>query len=247
MESAELVKSLQERAARAQPAERVEHAGGWFLRLAPRCSWWVGTVLPHGDADPDELLRRVVETEDFYAAHGAVPCFQITPRACPEGLDAVLEKRRYRRRGSVSLQTASVARLVENAPTLKVRLDERPTRPWFETWQAVNGESRAEWEMLARVESPSAYASALICDEVAAVGRAVADTGWAGVFSMVTLPRSRGKGAARTVLSALAGWAAANTADHMYLQVERDNGPALRLYERAGFAGMSTYHYRDAG
>ncbi|MFA1539852.1 GNAT family N-acetyltransferase [Actinomadura monticuli] len=246
MEGAELVKSLQERAARAQPAERVKDADGWLLRHAPHCSWWVGTVLPHGDARRDDLIGRVVEAEEFYAAHGTTPCFQITPKACPEGLDAVLEKRGYRRRGSVSLQTASVARLVELAPTLKVRLDERPTRPWYDTWQAVNGDSRAEYAMLARVESPSVYASALIGDEVVAVGRAVADTGWAGVFSMVTLPRARGRGAARNVLAALAGWAAANSADHMYLQVERDNGPALRLYERAGFTGIRTYHYRDA-
>ncbi|MFB4306156.1 GNAT family N-acetyltransferase [Actinomadura sp. GTD37] len=246
MESPELLKSLQERAARGQPAEHVEDAGGWWLRLAPHCSWWVETVLPHGDVRPGELIRRIAETEKFYAAHDAVPRFQLTPQVCPEGLDAVLEKRGYRRHGSVSLQVASAAAVSGREPALKVRLDERPTREWFETWQAVNGYSRAEWEMLARIDRLSAYASALIGDEVVAVGRAVADTGWAGVFSMVTLPRARGKGAAHSVLTALSDWAAANNADRLYLQVERDNTPALRLYGRAGFAEICTYHYRDA-
>ena len=64
-------------------------------------------------------------------------------------------------------------------------------------------------------------------DDVVAVGRAVADTGWAGVFGMATLPRAGGKGAARSVLAALADWAGAH-ADSLYLQVERDNIPALR-------------------
>jgi GNAT superfamily N-acetyltransferase len=90
--------------------------------------------------------------------------------------------------------------------------------------------------MLDRVERPCAYACATIGSDVVAVGRAVADTGWAGVFGMATLPEVRGKGAARKVLAALAAWAGEHEAGRMYLQVERDNIPALRLYERTGFS-----------
>jgi ribosomal protein S18 acetylase RimI-like enzyme len=32
----------------------------------------------------------------------------------------------------------------------------------------------------------------------------------------------------------------------MYLQVECDNTPAQRLYERAGFSEVCGYHYRTA-
>ena len=83
--------------------------------------------------------------------------------------------------------------------------------------------------------------------DVVAVGRVVADGGWAGVFGMARLPRARGQGAARTVLAAQAGWAGAHEADRMYLQVERDNIPAIRLYERAGFGEVCGYHCRTAG
>ena len=47
-------------------------------------------------------------------------------------------------------------------------------------------------------------------------------------------------------LAALAGWAGAHRAGHMYLQVEQDNVPALRLYERMGFGALCAYHYRAA-
>jgi GNAT superfamily N-acetyltransferase len=57
------------------------------------------------------------------------------------------------------------------------------------------------------VERPCGYARVTIGDAVVAVGRVVADTGWAGVFGMATLPGARGKGAARSVLAALADWA----------------------------------------
>lgn len=246
MKSPDAVRTLQERAARAQPAEHVVDADGWLLRLAPHCSWWVGAVLPHGNTAPDDVKRRVIETEAFYGAHGATPRFQMTPPVCSEGLDTVLETRGYRRHGSLLLQVARTARVMEQVRTLTVRLDERPSRAWFATWQAVNGASQAEWDMLGRIDLPSAYASAMVGDDVVAIGRAVADTGWGGVFSMATLPSARGKGAARNVLAALADWSAANGAEHMYLQVESDNTPAVRLYGRAGFTGICAYHYRTA-
>jgi N-acetylglutamate synthase len=249
----EVVRGLQERAARALPAERVEKVGGWWLRHAPDCAWWAGTVLPHGDAGPGGLLRGVLAAEEFYARHGVAARFQISPPTCPEGLDAVLAERGYRHRSPVSLRAAPSARVLREARAAdspQAGWDDRPTPEWFDAWRVVHGggggDSRAEWDMLARVERPAAYARAMIGGEVAAVGRAVADTGWAGVFGMATLPRARGRGAARAVLAALAGWAVAHGADRMYLQVERDNAPALRLYERAGFDELCGYHYRVA-
>jgi N-acetylglutamate synthase len=248
--SPETVRGLQERAARALPAEHVEVVDGWWLRHAPNCSWWAGTVLPHGVAEPGGLVDRVVEAEKFYARHGATARFQISPPACPDGLDDMLAERGYRRHSPVSLQAASTARVLEQVPTgsLRVCVDDRPTRAWVEVWRAASGhgDSRAERDTLARVEPPTAYACAMSGDDVVAVGRAVADTGWAGVFGMATLPRARGRGAARDVLAALAGWAGAHDADSMYLQVECDNLPALRLYERTGFREICGSHYRSA-
>jgi N-acetylglutamate synthase len=247
----EMIKGLQERAARALPAERVEDADGWWLRYAPRSPWWVGTALPHRAADPDALARRVVGAERFYGAYGAVTRFQITPPACPHGLDALLAGRGYRRESPVSLRAAATAWVLDRLPAaaLRVALDDRPTSGWFAGWYAVHGsgvDPRSEWELLERVTQPVGYARAMVGDDVVAVGRVVADTGWAGVFGMATLPGARGRGAARGVLAALARWAGAQPADHMYLQVERGNIAALRLYERAGFTEICGYHYRAA-
>lgn len=238
-----MVRGLQERAARALPAEHVEHVDGWWLRLASNCSWWVGTVLPHGHSGQEELPRKVEEAEVFYGRHGLDARFQISPRACPDGLDAFLEDRGYRRGGRMSLQAASTARLLEQASSgsLRVRVDDRLASDWFAVWHAVHGHD-GEWDLLDRVEQPSAYASVIVGADVVAVGRAVADDGWAGVFGMATLPRARGKGAARGVLAALAGWAHSQAADRMYLQVECENDTALRLYARMGFEELCGYH-----
>ncbi|QBI53295.1 GNAT family N-acetyltransferase [Streptomonospora litoralis] len=248
----ETVRGLQERAARALPAREAVDVAGWVLRDAPGCAWWVGTAQPHGDTDgPGELARRLAEAEKFYAARGTAAGFQISPGACPQALDGVLAQRGYRRHGSLSLQAAPTDRVVSagSAAPLRVHVDDRPSRAWFDTWLAVQGptaDQRAERELLDRVPGPSAYACAVLGDDVVAVGRAVADTGWAGVFGMSALPRARGLGAGRAVLAALADWARTQAAERMYLQVLRDNTPALRLYERSGFSEVCHYHYRRA-
>ena len=250
--SPEMVRTLQEKAGRALPAEHVEHAGGWWLRHSASCAWWVGTVLPHADAGPEELVRRVVGAERFYARHGTAARFQISPRACPEALDALLAERGYRHESPVSLRIATTTRVLEQAPrdAPRVRIDDDPTSAWFEVWHGVHrhaGDRRTERDLLSRVERPSAYASVMLGNDVVAVGRVVVDDGWAGVFGMATLRHARGKRAGRTVLAALAEWAAAHDADRLYLQVECDNIAALRLYDAAGFGEVCRYHYRTAG
>jgi GNAT superfamily N-acetyltransferase len=119
---------------------------------------------------------------------------------------------------------------------------------WFRLLMAAQetgGDSAPEWRLLQRVDQPSAYATATVAGRAVAVGRAVADTGWAGVFSMATLPDARRLGAGRAVLTALADWADTAGAHRMYLQVTDESSAAVRLYRRAGFRVAGTYHYRD--
>src|SRR5664279_5632168 len=180
----------------AHSASRPGHRP-WWLRHSASSSWWRGTVLPHGDASRDELVGKITAAESFYAKFGVATRFQISPGACPARLDATVAERAYRRDSPMSLQTASTVDVQAQARPDRpmIRLNETPTTAWFEVWHAVHGhgsDTQIEWEMLGRVTAPSAYASALEGDEVIAVGRAVADAGWAGVFGMATLPEGRG-------------------------------------------------------
>jgi N-acetylglutamate synthase len=243
-----LVRGLQERAARAFPAVILEHLGGWWLRYADSGAWWASSVLPHGDAAPTDLPGKIGSVEKFYARHGTWARFQISPGAAPAGLDEALAARGYRAASPMSLQSAPTGSVTDRLPAggLRIRLDDQPTDAWFETWLAVHGtggDPGPERDMLRRVGAPSGYASVLTAAGVIAVGRAVAEAGWAGVFGMATRPDARGRGAARAVLAALARWAADHGAGHLYLQVEYDNTAARRLYERAGFTELCRYHY----
>lgn len=247
-----LIRGLQERTAQALPAVVVDHLDGWWLRHSGGAAWWASAVLPHGDAGPWELPNKIRFAERFYAGHGTPTRFQVSPAASPASLDDALAQRGYRLECPMSLQSAPTARVLDRVPAGGARLfiDDQPGDAWFETWHAVHGDGGdpgPEWDMLRRVDRPSAYASVLTEAGVIAVGRAVAEDGWAGVFGMATRPEARGRGAAKSVLAALARWADEHGAGHMYLQVECDNTAARRLYEHAGFAELCRYHYRTGG
>ncbi len=234
-----LLKALQEYAARAQPAAHVEEAGGWWLRHSPGDAWWVSAVLPHDRED------RVALAESFCASRGEPVRFQITPGVCADDLDERLGERGYERGHDMSLQIASTSEVLRQTHADVGEVSTRPTDEWLTAWQAATTrDAAAERDLLSRVEHPSAYACAEVDGQVVAVGRAVDERGWAGVFGMATLPHARGQGAARTVLATLASWAAAREANHMYLQMEKANSSAFRLYERTGFREVCRYHYR---
>jgi GNAT superfamily N-acetyltransferase len=243
---------LQDRAARAIPAAVQELRGGCWLRYDDTdTSWWAGATLMHaGDSVDDDLLTGIVGAEQFYAEHGAAARFQVCP-ACPPDLDDELSRRGYVHRRTVTLQvarTADVAALSASSD-LVVGLQDRPDPAWLDVFLAAQegpGDATSEWQLLQRIDRPSAYVTARLDGEPIAVGRAAADSGWVGVFGMATLPAARRRGAARAVLGTLGRWADDRGCPQMYLQVARHSGPALMLYERAGFQEACSYHYRVA-
>lgn len=245
------VRELQERAARAVPAAVQENRGGCWLRYTDStATWWAGAALMHHGPQVRDLESRIADAEDFYAAHGAAARFQICP-ACPPGLDDALSLRAYQGDDVVSLQVAIPRHIRRHvpAPALRVELTECPDAQWCHLLMAVQGpdtDPTPEWRLLQRVHRPRAYATAFLSGCPVAVGRAVTDTGWTGVFSMATLPAARRHGAASAVLATLADWADRQGSTHLYLQVPRDSTAPFRLYRHAGFEEAYTYHYRTA-
>lgn len=240
------LRALQERAARAQPIEHTEYWSGWRYGRTSSGAWWRGSVIPHGE--PEDLLAQVEHAEATYAAWGMRVSFQVSPGLCPDGLDALLEARGYRLAGPILLQCATSTDVpARSRPTpFGVRVDEAPTDAWLEALRGVHAHIDPDDERarLERLDVPAAYASVSLGGKVVAVGRAVVDTGWTGLFALASLPEARGRGAGREVLGALAAWSAAQGTPNLYLQVEGDNEPALRLYAKAGFSTALQYYSR---
>lgn len=68
----------------------------------------------------------------------------------------------------------------------------------------------------------------------------------AGLYEVVTRASDRGRGFAPLLCEGLLRQASLQGARVAYLQVETDNRPARRLYDRLGFRDAYAYHYRTA-
>lgn len=80
-------------------------------------------------------------------------------------------------------------------------------------------------------------------DPPVAIARLALAHGWGGLGAVWTDPAHRGRGLARLLTARLAAAAGADGIRLVHLQVEADNEPALRLYERLGFERHSEYVY----
>lgn len=249
--SVQLIGELQERAARAVPAAVEESRGACWLRYTDSmATWWAGAALMHGPTQSPELATQIAAAEHFYAEYGELARFQDCP-ACPPTLDDALRRRRYALESVAFLLVASTEEIMSRWLPQSLRVDLKPEldAEWLALLMAAQAhdvDPAPEWRLLQRVNDPSAYATIYLSGRRIAVGRAVADSGCVGVFNMATLPDARRQGGAGTVLAAFADWANRQGCSQMYLQVEQDNTAALKLYERAGFKKVCTYHYRGA-
>jgi ribosomal protein S18 acetylase RimI-like enzyme len=196
------------------------------------------------------LEAGVVTVEEFYGERQIPATFQLTPLSHPH-LDALLAARRYEVHGATSVQTADAGRVASTTPGLGISTSCEPELPerWFEVSGCrgrFQGDDAAVYRgLLERLSGRCGFASALDkYGAVAAVGLAVLAPPLAGIFSMLTLPELRRRGFGEAVLRELARFSVARGARQLYLQVERDNAPALKLYARAGFVETHGYHYR---
>jgi ribosomal protein S18 acetylase RimI-like enzyme len=240
---------IETRAFRAWPAAECVALGGWRLRATGGVTRRGNSVWP-GAASGLPLGEAITGAERFYAARGEPARFQLFPGPEPAGLDAALADRGYEPESPVSVQAAEAAE-VERATAGAAGFETHAFPSCSPAWWSVAGE-RSRFAgvqdvyraLLARVGPRAGYVLARRGGEPVATALGVADGEWAGVFSMLTLPAWRGRGAGRSLLAALARWAEERGARRLYLQVERDNPAALGLYARAGFRERYGYHYR---
>jgi N-acetylglutamate synthase len=251
-DSALLVEQL---AANAWPAATVQRVDGWLLRHTPgvaRRRSNSALPSPHAArASAAEQAQVLDLAERFYARRRQPTAVQVSPAELHGQLDRELAARGYRRRAPTVVLTTPMHRLpVPGATsTLGVSVADTATPQWLAAWTAIDARPDAAATnqlILARIGSPAGYLTATQDHEVLGVGMLVVERGWAGVFCMATRPADRRRGVATTVLQHAAGWAADQGARQLYLQVEEDNVPALRLYRRLGFRPSHHYHYRVA-
>jgi N-acetylglutamate synthase len=243
------IRLLEDLGADAWPGASMAWLEGWRLSLDAGVTRRANSVLPNAQRPVGDADALIGEVERRYRARGLCPCFKLTAAAEPADLDRRLERRGYGSEGH-SLVLVADARTIasRHAPKIAIALDDRPTGPWLDAcWPAARYAQRpVRQAIVERVRLPRAFALARLGAALAGAALAVADRGWVGITAVHSLPEQRRRGVAQGLLGALAGWATQQGIERVYLQVERENAPARKLYAGLGFTEAYSYHYRRA-
>ncbi len=235
--------ALDRLAVAAWAAPENEMHNGWLFRHAAGVSRRANSVAPFPlseDIPLDDLLARV---EAYYRARGLPPRLQISPAACPPGLDHVLAERGYEIESGVTIMICEADKLAQAEITHNISITKTAPPGWWDLY--IEGYQRDARDIAARAQELPVFAASTTDDgRMDAIGLGVAGGNWLAVFGMFTRPDCRGRGLGAAIIHALAGFTVARNGIGLYLQVENENLHARRLYEKLGFRDVYGYHYR---
>jgi ribosomal protein S18 acetylase RimI-like enzyme len=237
---------LEELTLNAWPSLQTIYDDGWVLRFADGYTRRANSVQvlypPSGD-----LEAHIRRCEDHYRACHLPSIFKMTPLSLPKELDGTLARHRYREEAVTSVQIASLDQL-EQPEKATLALTPDLTDDWLNAFVRlrdvkVRDVDTMRW-MIGGI-APAKCCAVLYRDQIpAAVGLAVAERGYVGLYDITVHPDMRSQGLGRQLVLYLLHWGKANGAAHAYLQVILDNLPAMRLYEKLGFREVYQYWYR---
>lgn len=223
---------------------------GWRFLAEDGATGRVNAVWPLEWTAAQDLNTAIAAAERWCRARDLNPCFKLAEGAFgPTSLPEALLERGYSEKSRTLVMTRQLPPAGPHQAA-GVSLQSAPTGA-FDTALAIastNPNDLAERrQVLARIPEPRAFAVLTEGTETAAIGAvAIAPEGLAGVYTMRTVPAFQRQGFASQVLSALAAFATGKAATALFLQVEANNTPAIRLYEKADFQTAYAYSYWHA-
>jgi GNAT superfamily N-acetyltransferase len=242
------IRRLEELSLNAWPALSEVAHDGWRLRFAGGYTGRSNSVqvLDRGTLDVREKIRFC---EDEYARRGIPLLFKLTDAARPEGLDGVLEGLGYRAFNHTSVRVAQLSGALSGG---EAEGDIQHADCLNEDWVSALLAFRPipEWQVptlraiLGAIALPTCFALLMEDEQPVACGLGVLEREWVGLFDIVTRPDARRRGHGTQIVQSIMSWARGRGATHAYLQVMRENQPAIRLYGKAGFFDAYSYWYR---
>ncbi len=240
------IRDLEAVADRAWPPAEVRAHDGWELRATgPGIGRRVNSAAPLDDG-PSPWPSKVAPVEAFYRDRGLAPTFKLTAASRPEGLEAFLAARGYHLDTPVLILTRPLDPPAASTPGLP----SSPSHDWLAANAAVPSHYGAAPEaflaLLGRIRPSRAFVAVERGGTTAAIGMAVADGPWVGLFEIGTVPEQRRRGLASAVVEDLLAWGAGREPTGL---PPGDGGqsPARALYARLGFQEAYRYWYRVAG
>jgi ribosomal protein S18 acetylase RimI-like enzyme len=236
------IRLYEELSLNAHPALQQQLYDGWVLRFAGGYTGRANSVNPLYPACLD-VGEKVAVCELLYHSRGLRTLFKLTEAA--GSLDELLAARGYTVRTPTLLMTATLQPMDTN-PGICLEAGISPS--WQEASFALHGTTERDRAiaavMLSSIPGLTLTASLKENSETVAIGRAVLERGYVGLYDIMTAPAHRGRGLGGQICTALLEAARQRGAANAYLQVVEDNVPARALYKGLGYKARYRYWYR---
>lgn len=239
--------ALERACLRAWPGAHVETRFGWVMQATQGHSLRANAIWPLDWSGEASLADAITYAADWCRKHDIAPCFKLADGATfPSNLPMTLDVHGY----SPTHETLVMTRTLRRSPDASAAdgvllLNGANDSIWSPLRQsAPSAEDYAERRAIVeRLAEPHVFALMQSEGRDAAIGLGVLTGDLIGLYLMRTAPWARRRGLAAAIVGALINWGVARGACAAYLQVEKDNAPAVALYERAGFTLAYRYRY----
>jgi ribosomal protein S18 acetylase RimI-like enzyme len=248
MSNTALIQTLEEVACRALPAQITRHYDGWLLRYNGGYTRRANAIYPLYGSSLD-INEKIEFCETLYRNQQQPVIFKLTQASQPSDLENRLIDRDYKPGPVTQLQKLALDQaqlpLITTFPG-----SYRVNAEWFKAYTTLNQVPNKHHdtlrEMLLLLRLPAYYAivrhdNGAVC----AVGLAVHDETWVGIFDVVVAEAYRQQGYGKHLIQILLAWGKKQGAKNAYLQVQETNTAARHLYQRLGFQQMYRYWYRE--
>jgi ribosomal protein S18 acetylase RimI-like enzyme len=219
---------------------------GWVIRFSNGYTKRANSVNPlyPSRMDLEEKLRFC---ESLYREKGVPVVFKLTTAIYPRDLDEKLEERGYQKDSPTSVQSVDLESL-HFQRTSEIKIQESLSNEWLDSFCAMSAISVQHRETLRKILNNiiprHCFVSLTSGGRVVACGLGVLQSGYIGLFDIVTDPGFRRRGNGQQVVHSIMAWGKENGAKTVYLQVMLNNPPALRLYAKLGYTEQYQYWYR---
>ena len=235
---------VEEISLKAWPAFETINHRGWLMRFADGYTKRANSVTVLDEIGLD-IEEKITYCDLQYRERKQKPIFRLLSFTKPEVLDERLATRGYQ--------------LIEPSLVMGLRLSERS----LNNTSVINQETLNDWLLayhnlkalkeqqlsthrmiLAGIQSEILFVSFKQDEEIVACGIGVLESGYLGIFDLVTSPMQRRRGYAIAIIQGLLQWGIDKGAYFSYIQVVKANIPACNLYEKLGYEPMYEYWYR---
>ena len=219
---------------------------GWVIRFANGYTKRANSVNPLYPSNID-VEEKVLFCESLYREKKLPTVFKLTPAVHPHDLDDRLDKRGYQKDSPTSVQTLDLES-GDLPVSSTAELQESLSDEWLGNFCAMSAVSAAHRatlrEILTNIIPRHCFVSLPSNGRVVACGLGVLQSGYIGLFDIVTDPDFRRRGYGQQVITSILAWGRENQAKLAYLQVMLNNPSALQLYAKLGFREQYEYWYR---